>query len=123
MKRTVVTLLCSVLVGCTSFYPVETTPGAFVRDLQPGDTVKLTTRDREEFTLRVLFVTDAEIKGRLKDSGQALDVRFDRIEALEVEQLNLKKALLTTFLPAVIAVAIACRSQDCDTHTILTTTE
>jgi len=134
-------LVCAVLVaaagllaGCVSFDAVETTPEGIVGAIEPGDTVRLTTRDGadpilreptlDELTLQVRSVTDSEIRGRREGgSPELVSVRFDRIESLEVERANLKKAMLTTLVPAVLAAIIVCNHQDCETRSVLTATQ
>lgn len=106
------------LGGCATYYPVETTPEAITRNVSPGDTVRLTTRDDEaDMELLVIGVNDYSLHGRIDASAdhEAL-VSFDRIEDLEVERLNMRKALVRIVLPVVVGAAIVCNKTDCSTH-------
>jgi hypothetical protein len=109
--------LCSYLEGCATFYPVETTPEAISESVAPGDTVRITTPDGEELTMLVRSTTGFKITGRLKDmpASDVLQIGLTRIETLEVERPNLRKAMLTTFVPAVIAAIVVCNHSDCET--------
>jgi hypothetical protein len=109
---------CAGLGGCATYYPVETTPEAITRTVEPGDTVRLTTRDDEDgMQLLVIGVNDHSLHGRIDASAdrEAL-VSFDRIEELEVERLNMRKALLRIVLPVVVGTAIVCNNTDCSTR-------
>jgi hypothetical protein len=109
------------LAGCTSFYPVEQTASAISRGIDPGDTVKLTTRDADEVTMVVWSVGDQEIRGRVQgDSREVVRIEFDRIAIIAVERLNFKRTIFATVVPAVIAAAIACNRQDCESHAVVT---
>ncbi|HEX7080644.1 MAG TPA: hypothetical protein VF329_06495 [Gammaproteobacteria bacterium] len=111
-------LLCA--AGCASFYPVETTPEAITGTIQPGDTVRVRTRDREELVLLVTAINDYRLRGRV--DGNPQDVRslgFDGIERLEIERLNMRRALLTVVLPVVAGAIIACNNGDCRTDSVL----
>jgi hypothetical protein len=106
------------LGGCATYYPVETTPEAITRTVAPGDTVRLTTRDDGAgMQLLVIGVNDYSLHGRIdaSEDHEAL-VSFDRIENLEVERLNMRKALLRIVLPVVVGAAIVCNNTDCSTH-------
>jgi hypothetical protein len=109
--------LCGYLEGCATFYPVETTPEAIFESVAPGDTVRITTRDGEELTVLVRSTTGFQITGRVKDmpASDVLEIGLERIETLEVERPNLRKAMLTTFVPAVIAAIVVCNQSDCET--------
>jgi hypothetical protein len=117
---------CGYLVGCATFYPVETTPEAISESVAPGDTVRITTLDGEELTVLVRTTTGFQIIGRLKDmpASDVLQIGLERIETLEVERANLRKAMLTTFVPAVIAAIVVCNQSDCETDaTVIATFE
>jgi hypothetical protein len=114
---------CAALAGCVSFYPLETTPEGIIDGVRPGDVVRLATRDRGEIVMRVRLITQSELEGRVEDGSDTFErVRFDRIESIDIERLNLKKAMLTTFVPAVIAAVIACNNTGCQTRSIVTAT-
>lgn len=106
------------LGGCATYYPVETTPEAITRTVSPGDTVRVTTRDDEDdMQLLVIGVNDYSLHGRVDASAdhEAL-VSFDRIEDLEVQRLNMRKALIRIVLPVVVGAAIVCNNTDCSTR-------
>ena len=109
--------LCGYLEGCATFYPVETAPEAISESVMPGDTVRITTRDGEELTVLVRSTTGFQITGRVKDmpASDVLQIGLERIETLEVERPNLRKAMLTTFVPVVIAAIVVCNRSDCET--------
>jgi hypothetical protein len=91
------------LSGCASFYAVETTPEAITRMIQPGDTVRVMTREQGEMKLLVTAISDFELRGRIDgDADNVVWLRFDHIQFLEIQQLNMRKALLTVVLPVVI---------------------
>jgi hypothetical protein len=108
---------CGYLQGCATFYPVETTPEAISESVAPGDTVRITTTDGEEVTVLVRSTTGFQITGREKNmpASDVLQIGLERIETLEVERPNLRKAMLTTFVPAVIAAVVICSRSDCET--------
>ncbi|HEU4617753.1 MAG TPA: hypothetical protein VFV10_06900 [Gammaproteobacteria bacterium] len=109
------------LAGCATYYPVETTPEAITRTVLPGDTVRVTTRDdRGEMQLLVIGLNDYSLHGRIDASAdhEAL-VQYDRIEGLEVERLDMRKALLRIVLPVVVGAAIVCHNTDCSTHGLI----
>jgi hypothetical protein len=109
--------LCGCLEGCATFYPVETTPEVILESIAPGDTVRITTHDGEELLVLVRLATGFQITGRPKDmpAADVLQIGLEEIGTLEVERPNLRKAMLTTLVPAVIAAVIACNHQDCET--------
>jgi hypothetical protein len=109
--------LCGYLEACATFYPVETTPEAILESVAPGDTVRITTLDGEELTVLVRTTTGFQVTGRAKDmpASDVLQIGLERIETLEVERPNLRKAMLTTFVPAVIAAIVVCNQSDCET--------
>jgi hypothetical protein len=114
-------ILFAALSGCATYYPVETTPEAITRTIAPGDTVRLKTRDDEDnMQLLVIGIDDYSLHGRIDASPdhEAL-VPFDRIEDLEIERLNMRKALLRIVLPVVVGAAIVCNNTDCSTHGII----
>jgi hypothetical protein len=88
-----------------------------LESINPGDTVRITTRDGEELLVLVRLVTGFQITGRPKDmpAGDVLQIGLEEIGTLEVEHPNLRKAMLTTLVPVVIAAVIACNHQDCET--------
>lgn len=108
------------LSGCASFYPVDTTPAGIRRVLRPGDTVRLTTRDRVELRMLVIGVDDYDILGRVdgRESEEKL-VPFDRIDGLSVQRLNMRKALFGVVLPVVGAAVVACQHEKCRTHSVV----
>jgi hypothetical protein len=111
-------VVLAALGGCATYYPVETTPEAITRTVEPGDTVRLTTRDDEQgMQLLVIGVNDYSLHGRI-DAREDHEARvsFDRIEDLEVERLNMRKALLRIVLPVIVGAAIVCNHSDCSTH-------
>lgn len=112
----------ALIAGCVSLYPVEPTPEGILRSVAPGDTVKIATRDGSEMTLQVRLVTDFDISGRLRDgeAQETVRVPYDRIETMDLERPNVKKAMLTTLLPAVIGAVILCNNTDCTTRSVLT---
>lgn len=116
-------VLLALLSACASFYPVEATPEGIARNVAPGDTVRLQTRDEDEMHMLVISVNDYALRGRVDARGdrEAL-VPFDRIEGLEVERLNMRKALLRIVLPVVAGAAIICNNTDCSTHGIVQAT-
>jgi hypothetical protein len=107
----------SALGGCATYYPVETTPEAITRTVEPGDTVRVTTRDADDMQLLVIGLDDYSLHGHIDGSAdrEAL-VSYDRIEDLEVERLNMRKALLRIVLPVVVGAAIVCNNTDCSTR-------
>jgi hypothetical protein len=112
------------LLGCTSFHPVETTPEAIVRSIEPGDTVRIALRDGAEITALVLSLSESELRTRTVDRSAArLVIRFDRIDRLDVERLDMRRAVLTGVLPALIAMAVVCERQECRTHAVVTSTD
>jgi len=121
-----VSLLCLAFAcaGCVSFVTVETTPEAMLETIRPADKVRVTLRDGSELMLSVRSVGDEFLRGRAVDASAAelVDVRLDRIAALEVERPNLKKAMLTILLPAVIGVAAICHNRGCESSSILIAT-
>jgi hypothetical protein len=115
--------LLSTTTGCISLSPVESTPEGITAAVAPGDTVRMTTRNRGEIVMRVQIVTDYDLRGRIEDGSGAFEsVRYDRIDAISVERLNMKKAMLTTLVPAVIGAVIVCNHSDCESRSVLTAT-
>lgn len=115
-------LVGALAAGCVSFYPVETTPEAILRTVHSGDTVRMTTREREELEMRVWTVGDEYIRGDTGGGPSALRaVRLDLIESIEIEQPNLKKAMLAILLPALIGIAVICHNQGCESSWGLST--
>ncbi len=120
--------LVSSLLGCTSFHPVEATPDKVVELVLPGDTVRLTTISGDELVLFVWFVTQDEIRGRIKlrgrmkgdNIGEEVRVSLNRIAAIEVGRLDFKKTVLWTVVPAVVGMAIICARKGCDTRATVT---
>lgn len=110
------------LTGCASFHTVERTPEGILGTVKPGDTVRIRTRRREEMTLLVWMVSESHVRGRLDggDSEEVRRVRFDRIETIEVERLNLKKAMLTTLVPVIVGAIIFCNNEECRTRSAVT---
>lgn len=110
--------------GCASFQAVETTPEAILATINPADTVHVTLRDGREITLGVRSVSDEFLRGQPAAPPDAIpvEIRLDRIAALEVERPNLRKAMLTIFLPAVVGVAVICSHQDCRQESFLVAT-
>jgi hypothetical protein len=106
--------------GCASFYAVETTPEAITRMIEPGDTVRVRTREQGEMKLLVTAISDFEMRGRVNgDADNIVWLRFDRIQLIEIQQLNMRKALLTVVLPVVISAIIVCNNSDCRTSSVL----
>jgi hypothetical protein len=115
------------LSACVSLESVESTPEGIFDAVAPGDRVRLTTRDRGPLVMQVRTVTDLGLQGRIeggpKDVRDELDqVRFDRIETIDIERLSVKRTMLRTFVPAVIAAVILCNNTDCATRSGVTTT-
>lgn len=114
----VLAVACVLALGaCTAYQPIETTPEGITRNVAPGDTVRVLTRDDGELELLVTAINRSELRGRV--GGKADDVRwirFDRIETLEIEQLSMRRTLLTVVLPVVAGAIIACNNDDCRTH-------
>jgi hypothetical protein len=118
--------LCGCLEGCATFYPVETAPEVILESIAPGDTVRITTRDGQELLVLVRLVTGFQITGRPKDmpAADVLQIGLERVETLEVERPNLRKAMLSTLVPAVLAAVIVCDRSDCETDaTVIATFE
>jgi hypothetical protein len=112
--------LATALSGCASFYTVETTPEGITRDVEPGDTVRVRTRERGEVKLLVMAINDYELRGRVNgDPEDIVWLEFDRIERLEVQHLNMRKALLTIVLPVVVTAIVVCNNTDCRTNSVL----
>jgi len=120
----VLTLACATSGGCVSFEAVETTPESMLATIHPADVVRATLRDGQILTLRVRTLSDEFLRGQPVDDSEAglVDIRLDRIAALELERPNLRKAMLTIFLPAVVGVAVICRHQDCRKQSVLIAT-
>ena len=117
---TVLVLLTLASSGCASFYPVETTPEGITRNVEPGDTVRVTTRELGEVRLLVTAISDYELRGRIEgDAANVVWLRFDRIDLLEIQRLNMRKALLGVVLPVVIGAIIICNNSDCRTDGVL----
>ena len=113
----VLAMACS---GCASFYGVETTPEGITRNIEPGDTVRITTRELGEVRLLVMAVSDYQLRGRVDgDVDDVVWVSFDRIETLEIQRLNMRKALLSVVLPVVIGAIVVCNNSDCRTDSVL----
>jgi hypothetical protein len=55
-------------------------------------------------------------------ASDVLQIGLERIETLEVERPNLRKAMLTTFVPAVIAAIVVCNQSGCETDAALIAT-
>jgi hypothetical protein len=106
--------------GCATFYSVETTPEGITRDIEPGDTVRVQTRELGEVKLLVMAINDYELRGRINgNADNVVWLRFDRIDVLEVQRLNMRKALLTVVLPVVVAAIIVCNNTNCRTNSVL----
>jgi hypothetical protein len=115
--------LAGCLWSCATFHPIETTPEAILESIAPADTVRITTRNGEEVVLRVRSVTRSHVTGRVRDMpAELLQIRLDQMQTIELERPDLRKAMLTTFVPAVIAAVIICNQQDCETRTTFTAT-
>lgn len=110
------------LMGCTTYYAVERTPEGVLESVKAGDTVRIRTRASDELELLVWTLSDSEIAGRLDggDSEEIGRVRYDRIETIEVERLNFRKAVLTTFVPVIVGAIIFCNNEDCETRSGVT---
>lgn len=110
------------LAGCASFHPVERTPEGILDAVKPGDTIRIRTRQQEELEMLVWTVSESEVRGRLDggDSEELRSVRFDRIQTIDVERLDLKKAMLSTFVPVVVGAIIFCNNEDCETRSAVT---
>lgn len=115
-------LLALGLGGCASMYPVETTPEGIRAAIRSGDTVRIRTRQQEELTMLVWTLSNSDIRGRLDggDSDEVRRVRYDRIETIGVRRLDLKKAMLSTFVPVVVGAIIFCNNEDCETRSVVT---
>lgn len=112
--------LALALSGCASFHAVETTPEGITGSIEPGDTVRVTTREHGEFRMLVTAINDYQIAGRVNGNGNELRrLPFDRIEIIEIQQLSMKKALLTVVLPVVVAAIVACNNGNCRTRGVL----
>lgn len=122
MSTPVIALLAALTAGCVSYYPVETTPEGILSTIGSGDVVRMTTRDRGAIEMRVWSVSDEHVRGKVEPEQELVDVRLDLIESLEIERPDLKKAMLRILLPAVVGVALLCKHQDCESHSILTAT-
>ena len=106
--------------GCASFHSVETTPEGITRNIEPGDTVRVTTRELGEVRLLVTAINDHEMRGRINGhADEVMWLRFDRIELLEIQRLNMRKALLSVVLPVVVGAIIVCNNNDCRTDGVL----
>ncbi|MBN1238399.1 MAG: hypothetical protein JXB36_07845 [Gammaproteobacteria bacterium] len=117
---TVLVLLTLASSGCASFYPVETTPEGITRNVGPGDTVRVTTRELGEVRLLVTAISDYELRGRIEgDPDDVVWLRFDRIDLLEIQRLNMRKALLGVVLPVVIGAIVICNNSDCRTDGVI----
>jgi hypothetical protein len=113
-------MLLAGLSGCASFHTVETTPEGITRYVEPGDTVRVVTREHARRELLVMAINDYEIRGRVEGkAANVVWVPFDTIEVIEVERLSMRKALLTVVLPTVVAAAIICNNDDCTTRSSL----
>jgi hypothetical protein len=78
------------------------------------------TREQGEMKLLVTAISDFELRGRIDgDADNVVWLRFDRIQFLEIQQLNMRKALLTVVLPVVIGAIIVCNNSDCLTDSVL----
>jgi hypothetical protein len=109
------------LWSCATFHPVETTPEAILASIAPADTVRITTRVGDEVILLVRSVTRFHVTGRARETpAELLEIGLDQMQTIEVERPDLRKAMLTTFVPAVIAAVIICNHQDCETRTTVT---
>lgn len=109
--------------GCASFYPIETTPEGITANVEPGDTVRVTTRDLGEVMLLVTAVSDYRIRGRVDGNpDEAVWLRFDRIDGLEIQRLSMRKALLSIVLPVVIGAIVICNNTDCRTDGVVDAT-
>jgi hypothetical protein len=108
--------LSSFLAACSTFHPVEATPDGILESVAPGDTVRITTWDGTELKMVVLSATRAQVSGRIPaHDWESVRVPIEQIDTVAVERPNVKKAMLTTLVPAVIAAIIICNSQDCET--------
>lgn len=110
------------LAGCATYEPVERTPEGILDAVGPGDRVRVTTRDADELELLVWTVGDSELAGRRDggDSEEVARVRYDRIERINVRRLNFRKAMLTTFVPVIVAAIVFCNNTDeCETRSLV----
>jgi hypothetical protein len=102
--------------GCASFYELEKTPEGITDGVRPGDTVRVTTEDLGRVRVLVMAINDYELRGRI--NGNADDVvmlRYDHIDTIEVQHLNMRKALLSVVLPVVVGAIVVCNNTECRT--------
>jgi hypothetical protein len=112
-------LAASLLAGCASYRPVPVGREEIVDAVAPGDTVRMRLAgEPDELTVRVSSLGADALRGRVRGApdDQLTGFCFDRIEHIEVARPDLRKALLTTVLPVLIAAAILCQNHDCRTH-------
>jgi hypothetical protein len=113
-------LLCGMLVGCTSFHAVETTPEGIFATVEPGDTVRILMRDGSRMDLMVWSISYEEIRGRTQGRGsEVVRVRFDTIDTLQIERLSLRKTLLSTVVPVVLTAVLVCSRRECNTGAVV----
>src|SRR5690606_6191273 len=121
-RTTLLPLLALALLssGCTSFHTIETTPEGITRNIEPGDTVRVMTRELGEVRMLVTAINDYELRGRVDgDADDVVWLSFDRIERLEIQQLSMRKALLGVVLPVVIGAIVICNNSDCRTDGVV----
>lgn len=117
--RSFVALIAVVLgmSGCTAYHPIETTPEGITRNVGPGDTVRVRTRQEDELRLLVTAIDDREMRGRVDgDLSDMRNVRFDGISSLDVERPSMRRTVLAVVLPVVAGLVIACNNGDCRTR-------
>lgn len=94
--------------------------------IEPGDTVRLrVVGSPEEVTVRVSSIAIDALHGRIRggDDTRLTRIDFDHIEQVEIARPDVRKAMLTTILPVLIAAAIACQHQDCRTRAVIIGTQ
>ncbi len=108
-------LLSVTLIGCTSARPLSFDSPAHLREqIQPGDTVKVTTYDGRKLKFKVTEITDEAIAG--KDVAVAIS-EIRTIEQVEISGrkttiFGLSTAVVVILVGGIIALAVALSQAD-----------
>jgi len=106
----------AMLAGCSVYEPIEPSPEAGRRLLEPGDSIRVVTRDDAELKLLVTAIDDERIRARRSGArGESFWLALERIRRLEVERLSMRRSVLVVVLPVAAAVLVACNDGDCTT--------